>query len=88
MCNRIKYPERNKCINRIIILETKKDWQLSQVARPFNILHVLSLEVFKVKTPRFLWDHYSIVNADVVDEAGEEGSGFHSFTGAYVQAAF
>jgi hypothetical protein len=31
-----------------------------------------------------LWFHGSVVDADVVDQAGEEGVGFHGLTGANV----
>ena len=35
----------------------------------------------------FLWDNYPIVNANIVNQAGEEGSGLHTFAGANVHAA-
>ncbi len=35
----------------------------------------------------FLWDNYPIVNTDVVDQAGEVRSRFHSLAGADVHAA-
>ena len=36
---------------------------------------------------QFLWVHSPIVNADIIYQAREERSGFHSFTSAYVKAA-
>ena len=34
-----------------------------------------------------LWTHGAVVDADIVDQAGEEGAGGHKLVGANVQAA-
>ena len=64
----------------MILIEVNKELTIFLCCQLFDHFR----DAFFVSAPRFLWNYYSVVNADIVDQAGEEGTGFHTLAAANV----
>ena len=71
-----------------VLADEAKKARFVQEARADNIFKPPALIPLPIIICSISRSHCPVVNANIVDQAGEEGSGCHSLAGADMQAAF